>query len=134
MHGIPRPHDGVKVEQHFTGAELERRLAAATKTESALLDHDLRAGRIRLDRLTGAQSRALTGVSRGYQCTLAGLEPHERMRLRNGWATISEYHNRRTVSDRQIERYLQRIGIDRVYDIFERLLEMRTRPMQIAAE
>ena len=98
MHDMSNVGAEVKVS---TWSELRRRLATATG--KALIDHDLRTGGITIEGGVPAEiSRAVTGVPRGYQCTVAGLDRCDRDRMRNGWATISEYHNKKT--DRQIER------------------------------
>jgi hypothetical protein len=121
----------VKVEQRLTRLQLARRLAEANATEAALIDFDLRTGAIVIvGGLPAELTRSFTNVPRGYQCTLAGLLPHERARLRSGWASISEYHNSRTVTDRKIERFISKAGFDRVFAVLDR----QTAPQAIAAE
>jgi hypothetical protein len=121
----------VKAEQRLTWPQLVRRLAAANATEKALIDYDLRTGAIVIvGGLPAGLTQSVTDVPRGYQCTVTGLLPHERLRLRNGWATISEYHNQRTLSDAVIERFIVRAGFDRVFAVADRM----TAPTAIAAE
>jgi hypothetical protein len=114
-------NEAVKVEQQLTWPQLARRLAEANATEAALIDHDLRTGAIVIvGGLPTGLTRSFTHVPRGYQCTLAGLLPHERARLRSGWASISEYHNSRTLTDRKIERFITKAGLDRVFAVLDR--------------
>jgi hypothetical protein len=138
MKGILAPQAEVKTEQlRLTWPQVARRLAEADATAAALIDFDLRTGAIVIvGGLTAEQTRSFTKVPHGYQCTLAGLQPHERMRLRNGWASISEYHNRRTLTDAAIERFItKKAGIERASAIVDRILDQMTAPtMLVAAE
>ena len=120
----------VNVEERLTWPRLARRLAKASATAAALIDYDLRTGAIVIVGGLAELTRSITNVPRGYQCTLAGLLPHERARLRSGWASISEYHNSRTVTDRKIERFISKAGFDRVFAVLDR----QTAPQAIAAE
>jgi hypothetical protein len=83
--------------------------------------------------MTANLSRRLSQTSRGYQCTVANLAQHERERLRNGWATISDYHNgdlEKRPSDAAIECRIKEWGPDRVLQVLDRM----TAPTLVAAE
>jgi hypothetical protein len=111
------------------GRELARRLKTTTATRRALLAADLSAGRIELHHLTRKQARAIAGCSYGYQNTVEKLDPHQRERVRNGWASLAEFHNRQKTDD-QIDRFIKKVGPDRVFARYEWL----TAPVAIAAE
>jgi hypothetical protein len=137
MHDVSKVPDqvndvpSVKVERTLTRFDLALLLKGANATFRALIDYDLRSGAIVIvGGLTADLSRAITETPRGYQCTTSGLQPHERTRMRNGWATISEYHNQRTLSDRKIERFIIKVGFDRVFAVADRM----TAPTPVAAE
>ena len=109
MHGLYRnAEEAVKAAQRLTWPQqLVQRRAEANATAAALIVHDLSTGRIEVvGGFPAEQTRSFTNVPRGYQCTVAGLLLQERLRLRSGWATVSEYQNRRTLSDRKIERFI----------------------------
>jgi hypothetical protein len=125
----------VIVECRLTGRQLARQIKASTPTQLALLADDLSTGRMEVKRHTARQARLLTGCSFGYQNTVAHLEPHERQRVRCGFAKLSDFHNNKKPTERQIEHFLNRADFDLAYKVFERMLEHRTRPAPaIAAE
>jgi hypothetical protein len=117
----------------ISGRMLAALLKKASATRKALVDNDLRTGRMVVIGMTADQSRRFSGTPRGYQCTVANLAQHERERLRNGWATISDYHNgdlKKRPSDAAIERCIKRWGADRVLQVLDRM----TAPTLVAAE
>jgi hypothetical protein len=124
MHDVTNVTTGVKIEtpRRLTLAQLARELRDGSATDKALIDFDLRFGLIEISGgLPADMSRSVTGIPRGYQCTMRGLGPQERLRLRSGWATISDYHNKRTVSDRKIEAFIRKAGPAQVLAALDRL-------------
>jgi hypothetical protein len=108
----------------ISGRRLAALLRTANATQRVLIDSDLRTGRMAVVGLTADLSRRLSETSRGYQSTVANLAQHERERLRNGWATISDYHNgdlKKRPSDAAIERRIKAWGADRVLQVLDRM-------------
>jgi hypothetical protein len=128
MQHVPIPAEAVKVERALTRGDLALLLKGANATQRALLDYDLRSGRIALAGLTAEEARSITKVPRGYQCTMSGLDRHQRDRLRFGFAEISEFHNRRLPSNKAIVAYVKRAGANRVFATLDAL----TKPQAIA--
>jgi hypothetical protein len=114
------PPFGQPVQCWVTGAELARMLKKADATGRAVIDYDLCTGRVALIGMTAKQAQPITKVSRGYRCTMAGLDPLERAHLRYSGGTISAYHNKKP-SDRAIARFIKRAGPDRVFAELDRM-------------
>jgi hypothetical protein len=130
MHGITN----LTVERKLTGRQLERELKAMTAAQRALMADDLASGRVVVDRWTRRQARRQTGCSFGYQNTIAHLTPHDRQRVRCGFAKLSDFHNNKP-SEAAIERFLKRADFEVAYRVFTQMLEQRTRPgTAVAAE
>src|SRR5262249_4589261 len=106
-------------ELKLTGRQLDRQVKASNPTQRALLANDLETGRTKVDRYTRRQSRLLAKCSLGYQNTVAHLEPHERQRVRCGFAKLSDFYNHKKPTEQQIERYLNRADFDLAYRVFE---------------
>jgi len=113
------------------GRKLARRLKAGLNpTHRALLALDLECGALWLHHLSRAQARALTKAAGGYVATLRRATPEQREAVKRGELALSTLHNNKAPTDQAIERWIAKVGKERVWAVFNRL----TMPSAVAAE
>ena len=103
------------------GRELSRRLRKLTPAERAILAFDLQCGS--LIRPTPSQAAAVTKASIRYVNTISRATAEERELLECGRLSVSALHSkyRRPVTDADIERFVVKIGLDRVWRALDRV-------------
>src|SRR5262249_22090262 len=117
----------------ITGRRLAELLKSGriTPAFAALLAVDMERGEIDVSYLTAKQARVMTGASAGYIAAAKRLTPEQREQVKRGQVTLSSLHNaKRTPTDDAIDRYIAKVGADRVWQAFERY----TQPILFANE
>jgi hypothetical protein len=120
VHSISNLPTSGKSVIYVTGTKLASMLRKASATRRAVIDHDLCTGRLVVVGLTATQAQPITKVSRGYRCTAAGLDPLQLAAMRYGWATVSQYHNKKP-TDAAIARFIKGVGADRVFAVLDEI-------------
>jgi hypothetical protein len=110
----------------MSGRRLNRLVKKGSPRDRASLALDLERGAVQLIRTTRAQAAVLTKASTGYIGTLARLSEDERRQVARGETSISHLlklsrlHNGRRDLDAGIDRFIQRVGVERVWAAIER--------------
>ena len=112
----------------ITGRELAAVIRRASAARRALIAAELAAGRIVLTQPTRRQAQLIASASYCYVSIVARLADCDRERLRNGAPLAGLSHH--DMPERVIERFVVRAGVDRVFNIIDRL----TKPQLVAAE
>lgn len=105
-----------------------------TPAFTALLAVDMECGEIDVSHFTPEQARGMTGASAGYVATARKLTPERCEQVKRGQVTVSSLHNtRRTPTDAAIDRYIARVGADRVWKVLERCMQPALFAMEVAS-
>jgi len=134
------PGNGNSPANHpvITGSWLAR--AKLSVTESALLADDMVKGRVVFEKPTIKQATQLTGASQGYITTAGRLTSEQRELVKIGKLKLSKVHNHnnRPMSDEAIDRFVLKVGAERVMASLDRFTQPVThykhQPSLFAAE
>jgi hypothetical protein len=105
----------------INGKKLSRRLKSLSPTFLALLANELMSGTAVVSHLTFEQAKAVTGASTGYLTTVRRLTPEQLEQVKREPASLSPFHNKREMTDAEIERRIVKMGIEKVLAAIDRL-------------
>jgi hypothetical protein len=123
-------HHSAKTTLRSTAGKITRlsrviRAQGLSKTERALLGHDLR----QILGLTAAEAAALCGVSVAYINLVGRLSPEQRDAVRGGKARLSSFANGRKPSRQTIERFITRVGPGVIFDVLDQITRPEAAPV-----
>ena len=115
----------------LNGRQFARQLVNMSPWRRALLTHDLKSGTVEVTRPTTSQALKLTGASSGYLRTESRLSDAERQRLKYFPHLLSTKHNRGELSDVDVDRMLNRIGLRRALERIDFLTALTPKPAPV---
>ena len=115
------------------GRRLHHMLRGMPAANRAIVAFAAMSGEVTIDRLSRAQTSRLLKVATGYIATVSRVGDAERERLKHNPYLLTAWHNRRPLTDADVDRLLDRIGLERALDAIDRLTAP-TAQVHLAAE
>jgi hypothetical protein len=116
---VDSPH--VFFKPPVEGRRLARQLSKMSASRKALLAHEIETGTVSISKLSRRQTSRLLKVATGYIATVSRVGDAERERLKHNPYLLTAWHNRRPLTDADVDRLLDRIGLERALDAIDRL-------------